>query len=88
VDPVAIFIVFFLGLSLLAAVTGLRWGLALPIGAGSLGMVLFAGAEPTGPAGGDADPQGMIGGALIIIAVAWAIVYAVVAAAAQRLRRR
>lgn len=87
-DPVAIFIVVFLALSLLGAVTGQWWGLALPIGAGLIGIVLVAVAEPTGPAGGDADPRGLIGGALIIIAVAWAVVYAAVAAAARRLRRR
>lgn len=88
IDPFAIFVVVFLGLSLFGAVTGQWWALAFPVGAGLLGMVLFAVAEPTGAAGGDVDPQGVIGGALIIIAVAWAVVYAVVAAVARRLRRR
>jgi hypothetical protein len=87
-DPVAIFIVVVFALSLFVAVTGQRWGLAFPVGAGLLGIVLFAAGEPTGPGGGDADPQRLIGGALMIIAVPWALVYAVVAAARRRPSRR
>jgi hypothetical protein len=87
-DPVAIFIVVVFALSLFGAVTGQRWGFAFPVGAGLLGIVLFAAGEPTGPGGGDSDPQRLIGGVLIIIAVPWALVYAVVAVARRRLPHR
>jgi hypothetical protein len=87
-DLVTTFIVVLIALSLLGAVAGQWWGLAFPVGAGLLGIVLFAGGEPTGPAGGDADPQRLTGGALMIIAVPWAVAYAVVAVARRRLPRR
>ena len=73
-------------LSLVGAVMGQWWGLAFPIGAGLLGILLFATGEPT-PGGGDADPQRPIGGGLIIVAIPWAVVYAVVVVARRRLRR-
>ena len=87
-DPVAVFIVVLFALSLFVAVTGRRWGLAFPVGAALLGLMLFATGQPTGPEGGDADPQRVIGGVLIIFAVPWALVYLVVAAVARRLSRQ
>jgi hypothetical protein len=57
VDPVVIFMVVVFALSLVGAVMGQWWGLAFPVGAGLLGILLLLLGNRPAPAAGTPTPS-------------------------------